>query len=75
MKSNTMMTMMINDKAEVEVDVDDPRWVESKLLSRTGVGWDKDFQDGTELMTKLKAECGFEPLGYNQNHVTIAIDI
>jgi hypothetical protein len=38
MKSNTMMTMMINDKAEVEVDVDDPRWVESKLLSRTGVG-------------------------------------
>jgi hypothetical protein len=25
-------------------------------LSRAGVGWDKDFQDGTELMTKLKTE-------------------
>jgi hypothetical protein len=44
-------------------------------VSRTGVGWDKDFQYGTGRMTKLKAECGFEPLGYNQNHVTIAIDI
>jgi hypothetical protein len=32
----------------------------------TGVGWDKDFHDGTGLMTKLEAECGFESLGYNQ---------
>ena len=65
---------MINDTAEVEVDVEDPKW-ESKLLSRTGVGWDKDFQDGAGLMTKLKTGRGFEPLGYNQNHVTIAVDI
>ena len=44
-------------------------------MSQTGVGWDKDFQDGTGLMTKLKTGRGFEPLGYNQNHVTIAVDI
>ena len=46
-----------------------------RRVSRTGVGWDKDFQDRTRLMTKLKAECGFGPLSYNQNHVTIAVDI
>lgn len=44
-------------------------------ISETGVGRGKDLQDGTGLMTKLKAECGFEPLSYNQNRVTIVIDI
>lgn len=44
-------------------------------MSRTGVRWNKDFQNGTGLMTKRKAECVFEPLSYNHNHATIALDI
>jgi hypothetical protein len=69
------MTMMINDKAEVEIDANDYRCVESKLLADTGVGWDRDFQVRTGPMTKRKAERELEPLGYNQNHVTEATDI